>query len=70
MKTTKFTVKGTHCIACKNLIEEICREIDGIASCNVDFKTGMTIIEHNEKLNLGIVKKEIESLGIYKVQSL
>lgn len=66
MKTT-ITIKGTHCESCKALIEDVCKEIPGIISCNVDYKTGKTIIEHDEELDWKKFKKEIESLGEYKV---
>ena len=65
MKTT-FTVKGTHCNSCKMLIEEACLDIKGVTSCTVDFKTGKTTIEHTN-VDLKHIKKEIESLGEYKV---
>lgn len=67
MKTT-ITVKGTHCNSCKILIEEVCSEISGVKSCSVDFKTGKTAIEHDGKLDLKKLKKEIEAVGEYKVQ--
>lgn len=66
MKTT-FTVKGTHCNACKLLIEEVCTEFTGIKSCLVDFKTGKTTIEHDQPINIKKLSQEIESLGEYKV---
>lgn len=62
-----ITVKGTHCKSCKMLIEEVCAEIPGVKSCTVDFKTGKTVIEHDEKLDLKKLKKEIEGLGEYTV---
>ena len=49
------------------LIEEVCSEMPGVKSCVVDFKTGKTVIEHDGKLDLKRLKKEIESLGEYKV---
>lgn len=67
MKTT-ITVKGTHCKSCKMLIEEVCSEISSVKSCTVDFKTGKIVIEHEGKLDLKKLKKEIESVGEYKVQ--
>ncbi len=66
MKTV-ITVKGTHCNSCKILIEEVCSEMSGVKSCSADFKTGKTVIEHDGKLDLKKVKKEIEGLGEYKV---
>ena len=66
MKTI-ITVKGTHCKSCKMLIEEVCAEMSGVKSCAVDFKTGKTVIEHDGKLDLKKLKKEIEGLGEYEV---
>ena len=67
MQTT-ITIKGTHCNACKTLIEDVCKDIKGVKSCTVNFQTGKTIIEHDETLNWQEIKKEIESFEQYKVQ--
>lgn len=67
MKTTAI-ISGTHCASCKKLIEDVCKEIAGVNSCEVDPQTGVTIIEHDERFNQDIFKSEIESLGAYKVQ--
>ncbi|MBI3633299.1 MAG: heavy-metal-associated domain-containing protein [Candidatus Vogelbacteria bacterium] len=66
METT-VTIKGTHCNACKLLIEDVCRDIKNVQSCNVNFQTGETIVEHDENLDWQVLKKEIESLGNYVV---
>jgi len=66
MKTT-FTVKGTHCNSCKILIEEACSEIKGIKSCQLDLKSGKAVLEHDGNIDLKKLKREIESLGEYKV---
>ncbi len=66
--TTIITIHGTHCNACKVLIEDVCTEIVGITSCNVDFKTGITEIGHEENIDWQAFKKEVESLGDYKVE--
>lgn len=68
MKTT-LTIKGTHCNSCKALIEDVCRDFPGINSCNVDFKTGSTEIEHEESIDWQKLKTEVESLGEYKIQN-
>ncbi len=68
MKKAIIQVRGTHCTACKALIEDVCKDIAGVMSCTVDFKTGKTVIEHDGKLDLALVKKEIESLGKYEVK--
>lgn len=67
MNTTKVTIKGTHCNACKLLIEDVCSEIKGVILCSVNFTTGETVIEHDRNFNFELFKKEIESLGPYKI---
>lgn len=67
MQTT-ITIKGTHCNACKALIEDVCKDIKGVASCTVDFQTGQTIVEHEENIDWQELKKEIDGLGQYTVQ--
>ena len=64
---TFLTVKGTHCESCKVLIEDVLKDIGGVASATVDFKTGKTEIEHSKKLDMENIRKEIESLGDYSV---
>ena len=66
MKTI-LTVKGTHCTSCKMLIEDVCSETKGIASAQLDFKTGKLVIDHESSADLKGLKKEIETLGKYKV---
>lgn len=70
MKTIKttFTIKGTHCTACKALIEDVARENSAVTNITVDFETGKTILEHQENLDWQVLKKEIEGLGDYQVQ--
>lgn len=65
-----ITIAGTHCPSCKALIEDIAKDVQGITSCKVDFKTGETEIEYNEKLDWNTLKQEIEYLEEYKVIAL
>lgn len=67
MKTTAIVIKGTHCNACKMLIEDVSCEITGINSCKVDFATGKTEVEHEDSVDWNKFKKEVESIGDYKV---
>ncbi len=66
MKTI-WTIKGTHCRACKELIEEVCLESKGVNSGVLDFKSGKLILEHEASLDLKKLKSEIEKIGTYKV---
>lgn len=68
MKKIAFIIKGTHCNACKILIEDVSMEVAGIKSCTVDFKTGNTEIEYDEAINWDQFKRAIEELGDYEVQ--
>lgn len=70
MKTTTITIEGTHCNACKSLIEDVCSEIKGVKSCAVNFQTGETVVEHDENIDWQEFKKEIESLGQYKLANI
>lgn len=67
MLKTTIHIQGTHCKACKALIEDVCSEIPGIHSCNVNYQTGETVIEHDENLNFENLKNEIQSLGDYRI---
>lgn len=63
----KLTIKGMHCDSCKVLIEEVCNEMKGVKNCSVNVKAGSAEIEHDGTLDVKKLKKEIESLGEYKV---
>ncbi len=67
MKTI-LTIKGTHCRACKLLIEDVCKDNKDVTSCDVNFETGRTEIEHTDGLDIESLKKELEGLGAYKVE--
>jgi len=67
MKTT-LHIEGTHCNSCKMLIEDVAKDIAGVKNATVDFKTGKTVIEHDEKLDMAALKKEIENAGKYKIR--
>lgn len=62
-----LTIKGTHCNACKLLIEDVCSD-RGAKSCNVNFQTGETTIEYEENFDLQGFKREVEALGQYQVE--
>lgn len=65
---TEVIIKGTHCASCKMLIEDVCKDIEGINSCNVNFQTGETEIDHANNLDWQKLKQEIESIGQYKLE--
>jgi copper chaperone CopZ len=67
MKSTIVTINGLHCNSCKLLIEDECKDMKDIKSCDVDLKTGKTIIEHDKEFNPESFKSNVEKLGGYKV---
>lgn len=69
MKKKTLTIAGTHCESCKALIEDVAKDVEGVISCTVDFKTGKTDIEYDDQLDWKKFKQEIESLEQYKVES-
>jgi len=58
MNTQTIHITGTHCPACKKLIEKRIMTISGVNEANVDFQTGETKI---------IASREITKLEIAKV---
>lgn len=68
MRTT-ITIRGTHCKACKMLIEAVCKDVRGVESCVVDYVSGKTVITHDDTLDMGMLKKEIEGAGVFTVMT-
>ena len=66
-KKITLTLEGLHCASCKALIEDVAGDIKGIKSCTVDSGKGTAVVEYEDKKNLEELKKEVESLGDYKV---
>ncbi len=68
MKTTVIKINGIHCNSCKLLIEDVTKDINGVKLCHVNTRSGEMIIEYDEHFNFDLFKKEIESLGQYKIE--
>lgn len=66
--TTNIHIQGTHCQACKILIEEVGGEQPEVKSIKVDLETGQTAIEHDQPLDRQKFKYVVESLGEYTVR--
>lgn len=56
MQSQIVNISGTHCPACKKLIERKISGISGVTNVLVDFESGQTIIESNRKIE----KNEID----------
>ena len=65
---TILRIKGMHCDSCRSLIEEVVQGDENVQKCIVDVEKGIATITHNDKLNLQVLKDEINSLGEFKVE--
>lgn len=65
MATTKLTIKGMHCASCKALIEDVCTDVPGVRSADVDFAAGAASVDHDDSLNPRVLVDEIKKLGDY-----
>ncbi len=63
MAKTTLTIEGTHCESCKALLEDVCREVPGVRSCAVDFRTGQTIVEHDGAVDWAAFQRAVAELG-------
>lgn len=67
---TTLNIKGMHCASCKALIEDVCQDIPGVTSCNVDVSNNTAKVEHDASVSSDKIRQEIESLGDYKVSTV
>ena len=62
----QFQISGTHCPACKRLIERRISEVNGVTEVDVDFETGKTEISATRALLKDEIQKALEGME-YKV---
>lgn len=67
MQTTIIRITGTHCESCKALLEEVIREVPGVHACTVNYRTGQTEVQHDERLDWQAVTAAVEGLGEYRM---
>lgn len=67
MKTTHLSIGGMHCVSCKALIEDVCRDIAGVTDISVDVEHSTATVTHADDLDLSRLTQEIEHLGKYTV---
>ncbi len=58
----QFIIKGTHCPACKRLIERRISEVEGVISVNVNFETGDTEIKTNRDISKDEIQQSLEGM--------
>jgi copper chaperone CopZ len=63
---TEFTVKGMHCVSCKNLIEEDLGEMPGVRGVLVDLNGGRAHIDYDEQtVTPKLLMQKIGELGYH-----
>jgi len=65
-KKIQITIKGTHCQACKRLIERKFGAINGVTLVNVNFETGETEVVLTRDISNDEFQKALEGME-YKV---
>ena len=66
--TTNFLIKGTHCPACKMVLEESISELPGVHSVVINFENGETVLDHDNDFNWGALRMVVEGEGNYRVE--
>lgn len=68
--TSTLKITGLHCGSCKTLIEDVARDVAGIASCEVDLAAGRARVNHDSLEALEALVREIASLGEYRAEAV
>lgn len=67
---TIVAIPGIHCASCAALIKDVSGEFSAIKNVSVDLEGKKVTIEHDDGLEIGKWKTEIEGLGpAYAVHS-
>ena len=62
MQNIIINITGTTCPACKKLIEKRILTISDVTGVDVDFKTGITVINANRMIGESEINKVLEGL--------
>lgn len=62
MNNQTINISGTHCQACKKLVERKISTIVGVCGVNVDFETGKTVITANRNIKKEEINKALEGM--------
>ena len=60
--TQTINIIGTHCPACKKLIEKRILTINGINTVDVDYETGKTVITADRNIEENEIKNVLEGM--------
>lgn len=67
MNNQIVNISGTHCGACKKLIERRISAITGVNSVDVSYETGKTVVIANRNIEKMEIKKVLEGMP-YEIQ--
>ena len=48
MKKIKFNIQGMTCAVCSNTCQKAIGKLEGVISCNVNFASGVALVEYDE----------------------
>ncbi len=60
---TELDIKGMHCASCVLTVEKAIKKVQNVKSVNVNLATEKATVEHEGKLNIERVKKEVQASG-------
>lgn len=64
LKTKEYQVKGMHCAACKNNVENAIKKIDGIKNVSVNLMNNTCQVEFiKDEIDFSILQKEVSLIG-------
>lgn len=64
METINLRIKGMGCAACANRIEKVLQNIEGVASCSVNFAIAQAKVEyHPKQADLATIQKAVRDAG-------
>ncbi|MBI4133608.1 heavy-metal-associated domain-containing protein [Candidatus Uhrbacteria bacterium] len=71
MTTITFKVTGMHCSSCKNLIEDVARDVPGVKKAIVNPEAAILTIEHGDVFDTAAFARMLRELGAgYEIQSI
>ena len=57
-KKLKFSIQGMTCVVCANTCQKAIAKLNGVLSCNVNFASGVALVEYDDNL---VAEKEVFS---------
>ena len=49
LKKLKFNIQGMTCVVCSGSCQKAIEKLDGVKSCNVNFASGVALVEYDEE---------------------